>query len=331
MKNERKRILFINFGGLGDEILFLPSIISVKKEFPNSKITLVLEPRSKGITALTNVIDETLLVDIKGRGKYIELAKLLFKIWLKNFDIVVSSGSNKFISLFLFLTFIKNKYGYNSGKLSELLLTKAIKLNKNQYAIKMYHDLVSEITNNKTELPQIIIDKKEVVPNTVLIHPGVSLMSIKKGMIKTISADIWAEAAEKLADNGKKVILAGGPDDEEVIKTITKKLPQEKYTNMYGKTNSLKELAELISTSEIFLCSDSAPLHIGVALGVKTYVIFGPTDDKKLIPQNENVIPIKSKNCNCKIYPCLWEKRQTTCEKLDCLKISADEIVNAIL
>jgi len=65
-------------------------------------------------------------------------------------------------------------------------------------------------------------------------------------------------------------------------------------------------------------------------LGVQTYVIFGPTDDKKLIPQNEKVIPIKSQNCNCNIYPCLWEKRQTTCEHLDCLEIASNEIVNIV-
>ena len=62
---QTKRILFINFGGLGDEILFLPTIQSVKKEFPNSHITLALEERSKGITSLTDVIDETLYANIK--------------------------------------------------------------------------------------------------------------------------------------------------------------------------------------------------------------------------------------------------------------------------
>ena len=330
MQNEKKKILFINFGGLGDEILFLPSIISVKKEFPNSTITLALEPRSKGIKGLTNVIDEILFADIKGKNKYFELAKLLLKIWFKRFDIVISSGSNKFISIFLFFTFIKKRYGYNSGRLSQKLLTKAVNLNKNQYAVNMYHDLVSEITENKTELPILNIEKREVEENTVLIHPGVSLLSVKKGMIKTVSANIWAQVVEKLADRGKRVILAGGPDDRETIETIQKQVPSEKYENMYGKTKNLLELAELISSAEKFLCSDSAPLHLGVALGVKTYVIFGSTDDKKLIPQNEKVVPIKA-NCDCPIRPCLWERRQTTCESLDCLKISADEIVNAIL
>ena len=331
MKNKEKKILFINFGGLGDEILFLPTIISAKKEFPNAEITIALEPRSKGITTLTNVIDKTLFADIKNKNKYFELLKLLFKIWFNKFDIVVSSGSNKFISLFLFLTFIPRRYGYNSGKISEILLTKAIPLNKNQYAVNMYHDLILGITKNATELPQINIERKEVVPNTVLIHPGVSLISLKKGIVKTISAEIWAEVVEKLADSGKYVILAGGPDDKYVIDEITKRVPQDKYTNMYGKTKNLKELAELISSSEKFLCSDSAPLHIGVALGVKTYVIFGPTDDKKLIPRNEKITPIKALNCNCNICPCLWEKRQTSCESLDCLKISSDEIVEKIL
>ena len=331
MEEKEKKILFINFGGLGDEILFLPTIISVKKEFPNSKITLALEPRSKGISSLTNVIDELVFADIKGKNKYIELLKLLFQIWFKKFDIVISSGANKFISLFLFLTFIPERYGYNSGKISELLLTKAIKLNKNQYAVNMYHDLACEITENKTDLPQIDIEKKDIVPNSVLIHPGVSKMSLRKGIVKTVPANIWAEVVEKLADKGKKVILAGGPDDEEVIKNIVDSVPQEKFVNMYGKTKNLKELAELISSAEVFLCSDSAPLHIGVALGVKTYVIFGPTDDKKLIPQAEKVIPIKKQNCSCNIYPCLWEKRLTSCESLDCLKITSDEIVKRII
>ena len=91
MSEKAKKILFINFGGLGDEILFLPAIISVKKEFPNSGITLALEPRSKGITSLTDIIDETLFADIKCRCKYMELLKLLFKIpfLLKDFKLFI--------------------------------------------------------------------------------------------------------------------------------------------------------------------------------------------------------------------------------------------------
>ena len=327
---EAKKILFINFGGLGDEILFLPTIMSVKKQFPESKITLAMEKRSKGILDLTDIIDNALYANIKGKNKYIELFKLLIEIWKEKFDIVISSGSNKFISIFLFMTFIKKRFGYNTGFLSTKLLTKAIDLNKNQYAVQMYHDLVKPLTNNETQLPELSIKKKPIIKNSVLIHPGVSKISVQKGMIKTITAKEWAQVIEKLADNGKQVFLIGGPDDKECIETITKLVSCEKYENLYGTTKNLRDLAELISTAEKFLCSDSAPLHIAVALGIKTYAIFGSTDDKKLIPQNENVIAIKN-NCNCPLQPCLWEKRQTTCDKLYCLDFAPEYIVEKVL
>ena len=89
--DKKKKILFINFGGLGDEILFLPTIQAVKKEFPSSEITLALEKRSKGIIQLTDVIDNTFFANIKGKDKYLELFKLLLKIWHKNFDFTSNS------------------------------------------------------------------------------------------------------------------------------------------------------------------------------------------------------------------------------------------------
>lgn len=325
----KKRILAINFGGIGDEIFFLPTIISLRKEFSNAEITLALEPRSKGVKDLTNVIDDLILIDVKGKNKYSELFKLILKARQGNFDIVVSSGGNKLISLLLFLTGIKIRCGYDTGKLSRILLTHAMPLNKNQYACKMYHDLIHNITNNNTELPQINIQTREKITNSVLIHPGVSKLSIEKGCIKTIPPEIWAKTIDLLVAEGKKVRLIGGPDDKECIEMILEKVRTQNFENLYGTTKNLKELAELISSADKFLCSDSAPLHVAVALQVKTYVIFGPTDDKTLIPDSENVIAIKA-NDKCGLKPCLWARRQTTCEKLECLKITASQIASTV-
>ena len=161
-------ILAINFGGIGDEIFFLPTLISLKKEFPNSKITLALEPRSKSVKDLTDVIDDLFLIDVKGKNKYFELLKLVFLAQKGHFDMVVSSGGNKLISILLAMTGIKKRYGYDTGKLSQILLTKAVPLNKKQYACAMYHDLISPITEHKTELPEINVTSQEKISNTVL-------------------------------------------------------------------------------------------------------------------------------------------------------------------
>ena len=227
-KNKQVNILAINFGGIGDEIFFLPTLISLKKEFPDSNITLALEPRSKSIKSLTNVIDDLFLIDIKSKNKYIELLKLIWLARKGKFDIVISSGANKFISILLWMTGIKKRYGYYTGFISKKLLSYAVKLNKNQYACAMYHDLITPLTKHKTLLPKICIVPKQKIENTVLIHPGVSKISVKKGCIKTVGPQIWTEVVDTLIEKGKKVMLAGGPDDDDCIRYI---LNNMKYKN----------------------------------------------------------------------------------------------------
>ena len=330
-----KNILFINFGGIGDEILFLPTVSSVKKKFPDSKITLCLEPRSKGIKELCPYIDEIFTIDIKSGNKYKNAIKLISFMMSKKFDTVISSGTNKFIPVMLFFSGAKTKIGYNSGKLSKILLTEAVNLNKNQYAADMYHDLVKNLTGLEPQLPKIELKtsadfigiERFKEENSVLIHPGVSKMSVQKGMVKIFGASKWIEIIEALLQRGKRVFLAGGPDDDIIIGQILDGISpnlKSKLINYYGKTKSLSDLANLITKMDVMICSDSAPMHIGVATNTKTIAIFGPTDEKKLIPNNPNFIPITN-NCDCR--PCLWEKRQTTCDNLYCLNFDTEKII----
>ena len=330
MNNKINKIFIINFGGIGDEILFLPTIISLKKTYPEAKITLCLEKRTKSIKDLTDLIDELYFVDIKGKNKYSELLKMVLKARFGKYDAILSSGGNKLISVLLFMTGIKKRIGYNTGKLSQMLLTNAVELNKNQYASKMYHALAMPLTSEVTELPEINVQSQEKIENSILIHPGVSQMSIKKGIIKTVPAQTWAKVLKLLVEQGKHVILTGGPDDKECIDIIKKEcgtFDYDDYTK--GQIKSLKDLAELIGKSEKFLCSDSAPLHVAVAMNTRTYAIFGSTDENKLIPQADFVTAIKSKK-HCPLAPCLWERRQTSCAELTCLDISAEEIVEIV-
>ena len=324
--NSYNNILLINFGGIGDEILFMPVIQNLRKNYPNSKITLCLEGRSSAFVKLTNLLDSYFCIDIKTKNKYIEMLKLYFKALFGKYDLVISAGGNALIAPLLFFTGIKTRVGYNTSSIAKKFLTHAIELNKNQYASMMYFDLVKSITNGEFELPQIQIDELEKNSNSVLVHPGVSQISIQKNIIKSFNSKQWADVIKLLLKNGKKVYLAGGPDDAECIQNIRAELKDEDLTNfvdMFGKTKNIFDLVELIKKSEVLICSDSAPMHIGVATNTKTIAIFGPTDDTTLLPKSDNFIPLKN-NTNCR--PCLWAKRQTTCDKLDCLKIDISQI-----
>ena len=325
--NSYKNILLINFGGIGDEILFLPVIQGLKKSYPNAKINLCLEGRSSAFLDLTNFVDNSFFVDIKTKNKYLEMLKFYFKVLVGKYDLVISSGGNTLISLFLFFTGIKTRIGYKTSKLSENLLTYAVPLNKNQYASNMYFDLIKPISDVEFELPKINVEEFDKIQNSVLIHPGVSKISIAKNITKTINADKWAELIKLLLKKDKKVYLAGGPDDVECIQQIREKLKNidlSNFVDMFGKTKNIFELVQLIKKSEVLICSDSAPMHIGVATNTKTIAIFGPTDDELLLPKSDKFFAIKN-DVSCR--PCLWAKRQTTCDKLDCLNIDLIKIL----
>lgn len=337
MKNTNcKNILFINYGGIGDEILFLPVIQAFKKLYPDSSATLCLEKRARGIKTISDDIDNTIEVDIKACGikKYLNVLKLIFTIRHMKFDMVISSGKSPFVAIILFLTGIKTRIGYSSS--TSFLLTQSIPLNENCYAGNMYFDLLKPFDGAVFKLPKILYDDKFELPDGVkegeftLIHPGVSLMSIRKNIFKCPKTKFWIDLIKKILDKNETVLLAGGPDDEETINRILEDdaiSKNPKFHSMFGKTKNLYEIAGLIKKSKRMICCDSAPLHIGVSLNANIIAIFGPTNEVKLVPDKENIIVVVKKT-NCR--PCLWHKRLTNCETSACLDFDVDDVVKFV-
>ena len=162
--NNIKNILFINFGGIGDEILFFPTLSDFKKEFPETNVTLMLEPRSASAVNLTNTVDKIIKFDVKSKNKIFAFLKLLQLIRKGSYDVVISVGSNKFISILLFLSGVKTRIGYDTGTLARKLLSTTIALNKQQYAANMYHDLLKGLDIFKdTPLPEIIVPEQALI------------------------------------------------------------------------------------------------------------------------------------------------------------------------
>ena len=141
---EKGRLLAINFGGIGDEILFQPTLKTIRETLPDWSITLMLEPRSASFGDLTDLIDNTITFDIKKRPLLTsDLMDLLFTIRNGGFDMVLSSGSSPMVSALLYLSGVPVRIGYASNMLSQLTLNKACPLNQSIYAGQMYHSLAN--------------------------------------------------------------------------------------------------------------------------------------------------------------------------------------------
>lgn len=356
-----KNVLTINFGGIGDEVLFLPTLATIKQLLPESKLTLLVEPRSRSIEQVTDLIDEIITFDIKKQPLTpFDMAALLMLIRKGRYDLVISSGSSPMVAMLLYLSGIPIRVGYYTSKLFKRLLTHPVKLKRNQYAADMYHDLTRGLANflrlkanarvqigsdtitkstprvtlkaaSQAAMGEMLKEEharldarrneagiKDDRPiKTVLIHPGTSRMAVSKGIIKHWPSKCWLQLIERLSEQRDlpvqtRVILAGGPDDKEVIQDLLKELSMrvsapernndsrttESHTiatittggaplnliDANGKTKSLADLAALIDLADVMVCVDSAPMHVGVGLDKPMVALFGPTDPQKLIP-----------------------------------------------
>ncbi len=352
-----ERIALLNFGGIGDEILFSPVIHAIRQAYPDAHITLILEARSGRIRELLPQLDATVEIQVQGKSRSAVFAKLLKILRGRCFDAVVSSGSSPFIPILLFLSGIGVRIGFDTGKLSQRLLTKAAPLNRKAYAGDMYFTLAHTFLEAtfgvdiplKPAIPKLAIDtptrvkaeellaplesSTRIKPTRIFIHPGVSRMSIEKNIQKAWPVSNWSSLIEQLLREipDSHVYLSGGPDDAETLHALNTVIgtmdegSKSRVFNLYGKTTSLRDLAGLFVAADILVSVDSAPLHLAIGLGVPVVAIFASTDEKKLIPQKDSVAVAARADLECR--PCLWDVRQTSCDNPVCLNVPVDTVL----
>ncbi len=347
------KALFINPGGIGDQILLLPAVKLFKETFPDYEIDLLTEPRSACIADLTSLYRRIKTFDFKDKNlnilKFMEISKK------HRYKYLFSSGASYKANIAASISSAEFRIGFYVGFLSNLFLSHTVKLNTKQYTSNMLCELITPIVDNvkdliseKDLLPEIKLNQasidwaKEILnprlkdryfARKIFIHPGVSKLSIKKNILKSWSSKNWAKLIEDLlANNDNNVILLGGKDDAELINEIHKKLTffvrPKNFIDLSGQEISIQKLAGLINASDLFVCVDSAPMHISVALGKKTVAFFGPTDPLKLLPKDPRFTAVHVNDLNCR--PCLFDIRKESCEKPECLDVSPALILNAI-
>ena len=155
-------------------------------------------------------------------------------------------------------------------------------------------------------------------------------MSISKNILKCPKLNFWEDLINGLLDKNKQVVLLGTKDDEDLIKSILKneKIKNNpNFINYYNQTKNIMEMAYIMQKSASVICVDSAPLHVAVCVKAKIYAIFGPTNEIKLVPKENNIEIIKN-NIECR--PCLWHKNTCNCKESNCLNINHNLILDKI-
>lgn len=104
----------------------------------------------------------------------------------------------------------------------------------------------------------------------------------------------FVELVTKLTDDagdGLQVVLFGGPVERELNAQIAGTLRGRAFDT--GTENSLRHFSSLVSHCQVMLSGDSLAMHVALARGCRTVVLFGPTSSAEieLFGRGEKVIP----------------------------------------
>ncbi len=338
-----KNIVLINNRGLGNAILLLPLIRTIRNKFKQTKIIFTaFSSQTTELLRQENCIDEFVLLSdnpLKACKNVIAISKIrklnpdvsirTFPTHRLAFKLLSNLiGANKKIS-----HDYDNKYGVNIEQVHDvyqnLNLTSALDIKKDDWIENIKLRLRPDETKYaETFLKQHLFGKQDLI---IGFHPG---SSTKSGMnAKRWPIARFCELENKLKNKyDAKMLFFLGPDEKHLLKHIKKRTS---FDTKLVIAQPIRKTAAIISKCNLFISNDSGLMHLASAVGTKAAAIFGSTDPLRISPFGDSNIIIR-KDIPCS--PCnhslnrLGEKfRCTNSKKHDCIKdISVDDVLSAI-
>ena len=294
---------------LGDAVMATPAIENLVNHFSDVEITLLGSFVSIEIFKNHPKVIKTYVLD----KKFVNLYKTLKDFG--EFDVFFSFRSSirsKFIQFFILS---EKKYQFNKDRYNK------------GHQVEKYNNFVNDSLNINTFASKLILHtekKNKDGKNKLLgINPGASFGSAKRWYPKEF-ADVASDLSSQY-----DIIIFGGPGEKDIANDIENYLIEkgvDNYQNLAAKT-TIKELITQISYLDLFITSDSGPMHLAAAFQVPTVAIFGPTMDNETSQwMNEKSIIVK-KNLECQ--PCM--KRTCPLGHHNCMKqVKALDVLVAV-
>lgn len=298
------RVVALVPGGIGDQILFFPTLDDLKRNYPEADIDVVVEPRSRGAYRVCRSVSETIAYDFKDRNSLADWGNILGTIRDREYDVALCLEKSWQVSLLLWMTGIPKRVGYSA--VGTTFLTDSVPLKTEQYAAWMYHDLLQglgistpcpDLTINlpKQDIQWAEAEQKRLGINEsgyILIDPGLSQMSQDKGIDNIYPVGNWQQIIQECQQRqpDMPIVLVQGAEDIQVVSQLLQSSSHLKIT----APGDIGKLAATIAGANLILCTDSAPMQLAVAVQTYTIALFGATDPKKLLPQSDRVLGIKS-------------------------------------
>ncbi|MEW5744992.1 MAG: lipopolysaccharide heptosyltransferase II [Nitrospirota bacterium] len=289
--NTASSILVRGVNWIGDAVMTMPALWSVRKAFPDAPISLLVKPSVAPVFERDPAVDEIILYEDCFRTAFGRF-KLAYRLRKKHFSKAILLQNAFDAALLAFLAGIPERIGYDRDRRG-FLLTHPVSFNGEDRKI---HHIAYYLTLLKAvgmpvfyQQPWIRLSLDErrtarerlaALPRPILgINPGAAYGSAKRWLPQR-----FAEVAQWfIKDRGGGVVIFGGPKEAATAEEIEKLIGSEAsgvghraLLSLSGRT-TVRELISLIAACDVLVTNDSGPMHLGYAVGTPLVTIFGST------------------------------------------------------
>ena len=335
-----RRIVIIKLDHIGDLILSIPAVANLRAHFPQAHIAMVVSSASEQVARYIPYVDEVLCYDARffdrsGDSKAFDFARgmrFAREMRDRDFDLIVDLRGS-FASL-LFALIARSKYRIDRG--TYLIQRKLGKISpESEHEAEVSLDILAQAglpirsRRMSMSLSEVDIDSAHLLLRKAgevsslcpiaVIHPGVP------SALKSWSIEKYVQLADRLMqDYNAQIVLVGGKGEEQVAQSIISLMNGEAI-NLSGQT-TLGQLAAVLQKADLFVGSDSGPMHLAAAYGTKVIGLYGPTSPQRFGPYGDRCLALRMES-DCP--PCM--KGECKRRGYKCIdRISVDNVMEAV-
>jgi lipopolysaccharide heptosyltransferase II len=348
-----QHILVIRLDLIGDLVMSLPVIRTLKRTYPDAEIDLLAVPSSAAIVAVDPDLAQIIPYDpnIWRRPKALIQTKnwrtafaLRRRLKARHYDLAISVFGN-WAAILAALSGAPRRVGFGQesylGFMTDNVAGRHWDPHDHQHEVDYCLALAQVAGATITEddrVPQLtVLSQAQQEVEQLCQQEGITAdkpllachVSSNNGQSKRWPVPYWATLLDRLIrEEEANIVLIGAPNDLPLIEKITRRMHTQPI-NLAGKT-SLTQLAALLQRADILITGDSGPMHIAAAVGTSVIAIHGPTDPVLTGPVSPKATVLRS---DIWCSPCYNAKGAADCRfyTTQCMKnITPTEVWNVV-
>ena len=283
---------------MGDCLLLTSPVRALKEEFPEFRISVVVEERFADCFAGNPDFDEI----IAARGK----SRTAARLFMRYFDAIINLHGGPTSLFYTFLP-LGTRIGAEHYQGARLYNGRFPPPEPHLHTVESTMTVFRWMGLSSADAPPLQFARHTKAAERfekmfkgqpyAVIHPA-SIMTTKRW-----PADRFATFAHWLTGEGLTVVLTAGPGEEPIVGEVAQRHPD----TVMLLALTIPELAELIRGARLYVGNDSGPMHLATAVGTPTLAVWGSSDSRRWHPWGVEYRVVQNPfECNpCPGYRCL--------------------------